>query len=210
MPNPETADQLRPSSFADFVGQNALRRKLDIHIRAAVAEERPLEHFLLVGAPGMGKTSLATVIAAQLGDKFVMAKMPLPDKALERIFRNFAGGVLFLDEIHNAPNRQQEQLMPVLEEGYFPTRSGQKILLPWITVIAATTEAQHVIPALYGRFDQVPAVEEYTPQEMTQIVQQIAERVRLTLSDEAAAALARAGCRLWPRRCSSAASTPTA
>lgn len=189
-------DVLRPREWAEFIGQASLKDQLDVAITAAIKdnppEGRPLEHVLLDGPPGFGKTSLASIIASRLGDPFTAVKMPIKPAALKSILRQWDGGVLFLDEIHNASKAMQEDLFTVLEGGYLSLPNGGKIRVDWLTVIAATTEPEKIIPPLYQRFDLVPEFEAYSPEEMATIVEGMCRRLGVKLADETYEALGRA------------------
>lgn len=191
-----TNNALRPRTWADYVGQEVLKDRLMLHIDAAITDERPLSHVLLTGPPGFGKTSLASLIADELGDPMVSLKMPVKGAAFTNTIKKFGGGVLFLDEVHNASKAQQEDLLPLLEDGYLALSDGRRLPVPWLTVIAATTEPERLIAPLTERFTYRPAtgllVDDYTPAELGQIVQNIAKRVGVKFSTKDAEILGRA------------------
>lgn len=187
-----TADVLRPQSWDDFIGQEALKSRLQIHIDAARREARPLDHIFLYGPKGMGKTSLAAVIAEDKPEALTSLKMPMTEPALLRSIRRFQGGILFLDEIHALSRQLQEFLLPLIEDGYVQDKRGRKTYVPWLTVIAATTERDKVIGPLYDRFHIKPPFSPYTDDEMGLIVQKMAEKLNVTVSEDTAFDLGRA------------------
>src|SRR5687767_14541912 len=108
-----TTDVFRPEDWDSFIGQTALKRRLEVHIHAALRQDIALAHVLLTGPPGTGKTSMAEIIAKELGEEFDCLTMPVSESALLRLVRIFTGVVLF-DEIHRATKRLQESLLPLL------------------------------------------------------------------------------------------------
>jgi len=193
IPGAIAGDPVRATTWNDYIGQPKLKKRLDVHIRAALAENRPLEHVLLTGPPGMGKTTIANIIAARLGDPFHVLSMPMKPAALASFFMEIEeeGGVVFMDEVHRASKSHQEDLLTLLEDGYLSNSSGRRIEAPWLTVIGATTEPENVLPPLYSRFPIVPRVEEYTLDEMERIITGMAAKLKVDLEEEAGA-LARA------------------
>lgn len=181
-------DTLRPTAQADFVGQKKLLGRLNVGVRAARAEDRPLDHVLLCGPAGFGKTTMARIIANELGDPLESATMPLTERALTQIVLRHHG-VLLLDEIHRASTRQQEMLLPLLEGGYVVDNRGRKTVNNWLTVVGATTEPQKIIPPLYDRFAIKPRFEPYTTTEMGRIVKGMAKMADVTMSARTCEAL---------------------
>lgn len=184
-------DQLRARTLDEFVGQAKLIDRLTTHINAAVEEARPLEHTLLAGPPGFGKTTLATIIADLLGDELEIVTMPISEKALQSLVTRHHG-VLVLDEIHAASKKEQELLLPLLEFGHIQTKSGYRIEAGWMTIVGATTEPEKVIPPLYDRFRIKPVFEAYSEQEMALIVVGMAEKAGLEVSPDDAVILGHA------------------
>jgi Holliday junction DNA helicase RuvB len=190
-----TSDALQARTWDQFIGQSAIKHQLDIRIRAAVADQRVMGHVLLAGPPGFGKTTLSSIIAAQLNDAFVALQMPLKPKVLAAAIRQFQGGVILLDEIHRCSVSQQEDLLTLVAsdpaECYVQLPSGQQFPVA-ATIIGATTEREKIIPPLYDRFHYKPFFEDYTEQEMGLIVQGMATRAGLNVREKVAMRLGRA------------------
>lgn len=177
-------DTLRPTVWDDYIGQDRMKRELDIRIQSAVADERPLDHVLLAGGPGAGKTSLAMIIAERLDEAFMSVTMPLTKPALVRLVHNFEGVVLF-DEIHRCSTKEQELLLPLLEFGYVAD-NGRNHKAEWLTIVGATTEKGKLIGPLLDRFEIVPEYEDYTDEQMAQIAVSMARKADLDIPDEVA------------------------
>jgi Holliday junction DNA helicase RuvB len=186
-----STDTLRPTSLDEFIGQKKLLARLNTHIAAAIEERRPLEHTLLAGPPGFGKTTLSTIIADLLHDPLEIVTMPVSEKTLQTLVASHEG-VLVLDEIHAASKKEQEMLLPLLEFGHVQTKSGYKIEANFLTIIGATTEPEKVIPPLYDRFKIKPVFEEYSEEDMALIVIGMAAKADLDISAEDALILGRA------------------
>lgn len=184
------AQTLAVQDWDSYVGQPLLKERLDVHVAAALHDERPLEHVLLTGPLGSGKTSMARLIAARCHDPILELTMPMDRKTLIREFDNWTGGVLFLDEIH--AQRDQEMLLPLLTEGFLLDSRGQKHQRKWLTVVAATTERDKVIRTLSSRFAITPEFEPYSDGELGLIVARMAAQAEVDLDQETAMALGRA------------------
>lgn len=184
------AQMLAVQDWEDFVGQPLLKERLEVHIAAAMHDQRPLEHVLLTGPLGSGKTSMARLIAARCHDPILELTMPIDRKTLIREFDNWTGGILFLDEIH--AQKDQEMLLPLLTEGYILDAQGRKHQRGWLTVVAATTERDKVIKTLYSRFSITPEFEPYSDVELGLIVTRMAIQAEVALDQETAVALGRA------------------
>lgn len=192
--DPVLDDPLRPRAWDDFIGQTQLKTRLDVHIRAALEDERMIDHVLLCGPPGFGKTTMAGIIASRLGEPLTFMKMPIRPAALHNIVRRWEGGVLFLDEIHAAPKAQQEDLLTLTEGGYLTRPNGSRIYPGWMTVVAATTEPEKVIAPLADRFPIKPTYDPYTDDEMAAIVESMCARLGFALDGDACMTLGRATC----------------
>lgn len=184
-------DEMRPTEWSDYIGQDAIKRQLDIRIRGAMAGERRLDHTLLAGPPGAGKTTLAQIVASRLGDPFYAIDHPVKLSELWAIIKHMGWGILFIDEIHRFGKPEQENLLTLLHEGYL--QMGSRVLeVPWITVIAATTEPERVTKAVRSRFPVRPRFVDYSDGELRQIVLNMSTIADLDLSEADAEVLGRA------------------
>src|SRR4051812_22527008 len=179
-PDDETEAQLRPRRLDEFIGQQALKAQLEISIRAAADRQEALDHVLLAGPPGLGKTSLARIVAEELQVPFVQTAGPaLEQKKDIAAFLNDLEprSVFFVDEIHRLPRAVEETFYPAMEDGQLPitfgTGPGAKAVtlpIPAFTLIGATTRAGLLTTPLRDRFGIQHRLDLYSPDELAAIV----------------------------------------
>ncbi len=201
-PNEEAIERaLRPKALADYVGQVKAREQLEIFISAARKRGEPLDHVLLFGPPGLGKTTLSHIVAAELGVNLRQTSGPVLEKPrdLAALLTNLErNDVLFIDEIHRLSPVVEEILYPALEDyqidimiGEGPAARSIKLDLQPFTLVGATTRAGMLTNPLRDRFGIVARLEFYTPEELTRIVQRSAGLMKVPLDAEGALEIAR-------------------
>ena len=191
---------LRPRDLDEFVGQIKLRERLSISLEAAATLGTPLDHVLLSGPPGLGKTTLASIIAHELGSKFRITSGPALERAgdLASILTNLDhGDVFFIDEIHRLPRAVEEVLYPAMEDfeldivlGKGPSAQSIRLDLPRFTLVAATTRKGKVTAPLRDRFGIVDKLDYYTPDELERIVSRSSRILDVAITQPAAAMVA--------------------
>jgi len=191
---------LRPKLLAEYVGQEKIRDQLSIFIEAARARKEPLDHTLLFGPPGLGKTTLAHIISREMGVNLKQTSGPVLERAgdLAAMLTNLEpNDVLFIDEIHRLNPVVEEILYPALEDyqidimiGEGPSARSVKLDLPPFTLVGATTRAGMLTNPLRDRFGIVARLEFYTPQELKKIVARSATLLNVRVDDHGAQEIA--------------------
>ena len=192
---------LRPKDLADYVGQEKIREQLEIFIGAAKKRKEPLDHLLLFGPPGLGKTTLAHIIANEMGVNLKQTSGPVLEKTgdLAALLSNLeANDVLFIDEIHRISPVIEEILYPAMEDyrldimiGEGPSARSVKLELPPFTLIGATTRAGMLTNPLRDRFGIVSRLEFYTNDELAKIVLRSAGLLETTIDKKGSSELAK-------------------
>ncbi|MDR5638998.1 Holliday junction branch migration DNA helicase RuvB [Thermosynechococcus sp. PP42] len=194
-------ESLRPRFLHDYIGQQELKDVLHIAIEAAKARQEPLDHLLLYGPPGLGKTTIALILAAEMGVNCKVTSAP----ALERprdivglLVNLQAGDILFIDEIHRLSRMTEELLYPAMEDFYLDLTVGKqqtartrRLKLNRFTLVGATTRAGALTSPLRDRFGLVERLRFYHPEELQQIVQRGAALLQTPITPEAALEIGR-------------------
>ncbi len=199
---------IRPQSLDEYVGQSEIKENLRIFIKAALMREEPLDHVLLYGPPGLGKTTMAHIIANELGTGIKTASGPSIEKTgdLAAILSTLEpGDVLFIDEIHRMPKFIEEVLYPAMEDFEIDLVIGEtgksrniKIDLPPFTLVGATTRAGDISSPLRDRFGIISKLEYYKKEELESIIKRTSRVLDMPIEDEAASELS-GRCRKTPR-----------
>ncbi len=192
---------LRPKDFSEYIGQETIKRNLQISINAAKSRHETLEHILLYGAPGLGKTTLAHIIAEEMGVNIKVTSGPVLEKAgdLAAILTNLEDGdILFIDEIHRLNKIVEEILYPAMEDyaldiiiGKGPSAKTIRIDLPKITIIGATTRISLISAPLRDRFGNIFRLVFYNDKEIKQIIKRSADILNIEINDDAAEEIAK-------------------
>jgi len=199
---------LRPKDFKNYIGQERLKKNLKLAIDAATKRGEPIDHVLLYGPPGLGKTTMATVIANEMGAQIRVTSGPAISHAgdLASLLTNLQDGdILFIDEIHRLSRSIEEVLYSAMEDfkldimlGKGPSAKSLRLDLPKFTIIGATTRTGALAAPLRDRFGMIHRLEFYTPEEIAQIIHRSADILGTTIKPEAAGLISTRA-RLTPR-----------
>lgn len=194
-------NHLRPQLLKDYIGQQKVKETLSIYIEAARQREEPLDHVLFYGPPGLGKTTLAGIIANEMGVKMKVTSGPAIEKPGEiaAILNNLSeGDVLFIDEIHRLNRQVEEALYPAMEDFAIDIVIGKgaaarsiRLDLPKFTLVGATTRAGLLTAPLRDRFGVVSRLEFYSTQDLMTIIRRSAEVLHVKIDERGAEELAR-------------------
>ena len=192
---------VRPRSFEEFVGQDKIKENLKVYIQAAKQRGEPLDHVLFCGPPGLGKTTLAHIIASALEVEIKVTSGPVLERPgdLAAILTNLSDkDILFIDEIHRLPRVSEEILYPAMEDyqldiiiGQGPSARTLKLSLPKFTLIGATTRTGLLTSPLRDRFGVINRLDYYTPPDLKNILLRTSKIFNVQLSEEAASEIAR-------------------
>ncbi len=215
-PDPDSIDpiedefeiKLRPHDFENYIGQERLKKNLQLAITAAKKRNEPLDHVLLYGPPGLGKTTMASVIANEMGAQIRITSGPAIERAgdLASLLTNLQDGdVLFIDEIHRLNRTVEEVLYSAMEDykldimlGKGPSARSMRLDLPQFTLIGATTRTGALAAPLRDRFGHIHRLEFYTPDQIGMIIERAAGILGAKINNESALLLAGRS-RLTPR-----------
>ncbi|HLR54526.1 MAG TPA: Holliday junction branch migration DNA helicase RuvB [Pseudogracilibacillus sp.] len=191
---------LRPAKLKEYIGQNTAKKNLDIFIQAAKMREEALDHVLLYGPPGLGKTTLAAIIANEMEVQFRTTSGPAIERSgdLAAILSSLEpGDVLFIDEVHRLPRAVEEVLYPAMEDffldiviGTGPSARSVRVDLPPFTLIGATTRAGLLTAPLRDRFGVLSRLEFYEKKDLCSIIERTADIFEMPIQKEAALEIA--------------------
>jgi len=200
--------KLRPHDFANYIGQDRLKKNIQLAITAAKKRGEPLDHVLLYGPPGLGKTTMASVIANEMGAQIRITSGPAIERAgdLASLLTNLQDGdILFIDEIHRLHRTVEEVLYSAMEDykldimlGKGPSARSLRLDLPQFTLIGATTRTGALAAPLRDRFGHIHRLEFYTPEQIQQIIERASGILGIKIDKKAALKLAERS-RLTPR-----------
>lgn len=203
-------DNIRPERLNEYIGQTEVKENIEVFIKSALIRGEALDHVLLYGPPGLGKTTLAAIIANELGSNFKTASGPSIEKSgdLAAILSTLEpNDVLFIDEIHRMPRFIEEILYPAMEDftldiiiGGEGSNRSIKIDLPPFTLVGATTRAGDLSSPLRDRFGIISKLNYYTEEELTQIAKRTSKVLNIDIDDEASVEVAKRS-RGTPRIC---------
>ena len=204
----ELENTLRPKDFANYIGQDRLKQNLELAIAAAKKRGEPLDHILLYGPPGLGKTTMASVIAHEMGAQIRITAGPAIERAgdLASLLTNLADGdILFIDEIHRLHRVVEETLYSAMEDfkldimiGKGPSARSLRLDLPKFTIIGATTRTGALSAPLRDRFGMIHRLEFYNHSQIGQIIERAADILGVRIQGDASHELAKRS-RLTPR-----------
>lgn len=195
-------NSIRPSTFADYIGQTELKETLKVSIEAAKVRQTSLDHLLFYGPPGLGKTTLAMVIANQMNADIKITSAPSlerPRDIIGPLMSIKSGSILFIDEIHRLNKISEEILYPAMEDFALDMTSGKsqtvqsiRVPIPKFTLIGATTKAGALSGPLRDRFGIIHRLQFYSLEELTQVVKRTANILNISITEDGAKVIAQA------------------